>query len=745
MALNIPLIIEGQIGIGKKTAIKYVANILKLKEIYFSISNTTTVEDLFCKTIPKQTDSGLKFEESRSKFLDAIDSSKNNIENCIIILDNLQDASNNILESLIPVFDETKDKIFLPNGETVSKCKFHIIAIFDDTSKNTNIKNFIPNSIKNSSLIFKCEDFLEKEYLDKISAKIMGDKIHNSEKYLNDFNEIYNYSKDNHKKELFNLTDFAKFKKISEINENIINYDALLQILLIHRFTNLEDIKEISSKLKCSLSKDLWPIIDSAKIENKHYIKIYPIKSKENDENNNKFFSHELSEDNPNNNPNKFEDLKRKMFTLTPEQRFGLIVLMLSVKANIPCIIQGPTASGKSYLIKLFCEILGENPEIITLNNDSGINLLTGQIAPKNEIEYEKKISIKEAFEEFKEYKEIYSIFIKNNYKEDINEWKPIPKDFNEIIKNLEIIKKTKSPQEVSKSLKDKEKRNKKIDIIEELLKEQLSFLNHLKNEDSPFITALREGKWVILDGIESAEPELYERLSTLCNLDNKILNLFEKGPQYEYSINNKNDEFKINENFRLFITYNSYEVEQNKKLSSTFISKCLLYSLSQIDIDTKSSALVISGLFNYNQTFSEKKEIIEEKIYELPKKNLTNKKQKNKNKKNKRKNKFDKEEEDDDDDSSSSEKEEEDKEDSDDENEEKKEEEEEIKEEKLLDLEDKKSENDKKEISEEEGNKYLFKTEKENRKNIILDKKLIKELAIRLANVHTKAKEFTQ
>ena len=31
LALNIPLIIEGQIGIGKKTAIKYTANILKLQ------------------------------------------------------------------------------------------------------------------------------------------------------------------------------------------------------------------------------------------------------------------------------------------------------------------------------------------------------------------------------------------------------------------------------------------------------------------------------------------------------------------------------------------------------------------------------------------------------------------------------------------------------------------------------------------------------------------------------------------
>ena len=140
----------------------------------------------------------------------------------------------------------------------------------------------------------------------------MGDKIQNYEKYLNDFIEIYNYSKENHKKELFNLNDFVKFKKISEINENIINYETLLQIILIYRFTNSEDIKEISSKFKYSLSKDLQPIINSAKKGNKHYIKIYPVEPKEKDEDNdnNKFFSYELFED----NPYKFEDLKKNVY-----------------------------------------------------------------------------------------------------------------------------------------------------------------------------------------------------------------------------------------------------------------------------------------------------------------------------------------------------------------------------------------------------------------------------------------------
>ena len=732
LALNIPLIIEGQIGIGKKTAIKYLTSILNLKEIYFSISNTTTVEDLFCKTIPIQKDSGLEFKESRSKFLDAITGSidgDKSLDDCIIILDNIQEASNNVLESLIPVFDEMKDKIFLPNGDSASKRKFYIIAIFDPTSKGTNIKTVLPNSIRNSSLLFKCENFLEKEYLSDIEDKIVGSEIESNKKFLNDFISIYNYSKNNHKKELFNLNDFAKFKKISNINsigsQSIINYESLLQILLINRFTNLEDLKTISSKLGYLLSQDLWPIIQFTTDEiekDSHYIKIYPIESKKD-----KFFIHKLS----NYDVNKIEDLKKKVFTLTPEQRLGLIFLMISLKADIPCIIQGPTASGKSYLVKLFCELLGEDPETIILNNDSGINLLTGQIAPKNDIEYKSIIEIKEAIKECKEVKKVYSIFEEDNFLENSKDWKP--KDFHRILKELKMKK-----SELNKAEKEK------VTKIEKLLTNELSFLKHLRNEDSAFINALRGGKWVILDGIESAEPELYERLSYLCDLDNKKLNLFEKGPEYEYSKDNKNEEFKINEKFRLFITYNSYEVEQSKKLSSNFISKCLLYSLPQIDFDCKSSALVLSGLFNYYKTFEEKDEIneipppvIEEKAKttttpEIATNPTAKKGKKNKKSKTTNINAGDSEK-------SSSEDEEEDLEE---------ENEDEVD---TADLKPKEPEKTKIEPVKKEDKRELIKKEikeifkKEKKGIILLKKRDVKELSIKLANMHGQAKEFVR
>jgi len=227
--------------------------------------------------------------------------------------------------------------------------------------------------------------------------------------------------------------------------------------------------------------------------------------------------------------------------------------------------------------------------------------------------------------------------------------------------------------------------------------------------------------------------------------LDKKKLNLFEKGPEYEYSKDNKNEDFKIDEKFRLFITYNSYEVEQSKKLSSNFISKCLLYSLPQIDFDCKSSALVLSGLFNYYKTFEEKDEINETPPHATEKKpettttpeivtNPTAKKGKKNNKpKTTNINTGDSE-------NSSSENEEEDLEE---------ESEAEVdttglkpNEPERTIIEQVKKE-DKKDLIKNKEIKEIFKKEKKGL--ILLKKRDVKELSIKLANMHDKAKEFVR
>ena len=415
---------------------------------------------------------------------------------------------------------------------------------------------------------------MNEKYLQIISDTILDYKdekdIKYQKRFIGDLLLIFKYCQENQNKELFTLNNIIKYQKIYEISlkKNIINYETLIQILLIYRFSNIDYINNITSKLGYSIDKDLCPSIDytdakgdnneeedenSVSEEEKHdyYIRISPMEKK-------KYLSHKLSKF----DIYKMENLKKKMFSLTPEQRFGLIFLMISLETNLTCIVQGRTSSGKSYLIKLFCELLGEEPEIIELNNDSGISLLTGQIAPKSDIDNEDIIKIQKILKKCKINDKLYSIVNKDDFIEKPREWKPL--HFHRILKELELIKKDLNGKEL-----------KIVKQIETKFNNELSFLKHLKNQDSPFINALTRGKWVILDGIESAQPELFERLISLCDITNKNLNLFEKGPEYEYTMDNENPNFKIDENFRLFITYNPVEIEQSKKLTSNFISKC--------------------------------------------------------------------------------------------------------------------------------------------------------------------------
>ena len=108
---HFPLIIKGTTGSGKNTAINYLAKYLGFDLIEFSLSNSTTLEDLFCKEIPIQEGDKIKFLTIRSKLLDAIENKDQ--KNVIIYLKNIEQASANILEALIPVFDQTRKQILI--------------------------------------------------------------------------------------------------------------------------------------------------------------------------------------------------------------------------------------------------------------------------------------------------------------------------------------------------------------------------------------------------------------------------------------------------------------------------------------------------------------------------------------------------------------------------------------------------------------------------------------------------------
>ena len=272
IAIHYPLIIEGETGKGKKSAINYMANILGYDVVYFNISNSTTVEDLFCKKMPIEKDGNMTFKDIRSLLLDAIDSKINKEKNCIIILDNLQLANSNVLESLVPVFD-TKMPSILVQGEEIYKGTYNIIGIIDSSIESKDVNDFIPNSIKNSTIFYKNSKYLKRNYCQKVIEKMFGDEYNDEneskiEYFLNSYIKLNNYVIEKQIKEIFSFNDFKKFlffMKKSRTEESdpltsIFDIQTLTQLLLIYKFKSKDEINSINQVLGNSLSSDFWPI-----------------------------------------------------------------------------------------------------------------------------------------------------------------------------------------------------------------------------------------------------------------------------------------------------------------------------------------------------------------------------------------------------------------------------------------------------------------------------------------------------
>jgi hypothetical protein len=97
------------------------------------------------------------------------------------------------------------------------------------------------------------------------------------------------------------------------------------------------------------------------------------------------------------------------------------------------------------------------------------------------------------------------------------------------------------------------------------------------------------------MDGIESAPKELFEKISSLAGAD-PFLDLFEKGPDFLYSRNAEQGN-QIHEDFHLFITYNSSEIESHRCLSPSILNKFVTFVLQPIDSSILMIAIVLNGL----------------------------------------------------------------------------------------------------------------------------------------------------
>ena len=584
MKLKFPLILEGEQGQGKKTALNYIFKLLNIKNsniINIYLSENTRKEDLLGKITATTENTNIKVDFIQTDLINALINENN--DKYAIIFHNINKVSPGIFEILENIFDNNKETILLPNGDNKKK-NFnnfpYLFGIFDSENGKIN-RNSLPSFLLRSCIYFIVQNPIGEDIRKIITSKFNKKPYKLESNYFEDKFLMAtliqnNYTSSNNNP--LSLNDINKFISFRDNTYTKLDISIISQFIFVYRHSDNEKIQELTNKLQFNA----FNFIPKFSYINKRKFRI----DIEDHEEENKSGNHEnefLSDNyieltlNTDKKINE-NDIDKKINTLTKPQKHCLLFLSCSQLSNCSIILQGNTNSGKSHLITLFAEILGKKLLIYQMNKDINSTMFFGQ-SMINELPNTEKILIKELCNKLSNYV---------GYTNKTNEWNP--NTFNELCKSFENL----------------EKNGKNYNEAKEIyvqIKDKISLTKRFEDKYSPFCEALNKGYWILIEQIESAPIEIIDKLVPLCG-ENPELKIIKGTKEVTYKRNNTENPIEnIHNQFRIFFTYNPYN--SDVKINSSLLSKCVVFTLPQVDSTPEYSAKMFYGsLKNINYPY---------------------------------------------------------------------------------------------------------------------------------------------
>jgi midasin (ATPase involved in ribosome maturation) len=182
----------------------------------------------------------------------------------------------------------------------------------------------------------------------------------------------------------FTLNDIKKYLDFRESVPQI-NYLLIQLFIFVYHFSKEENIQKIVKELNLLKKFEFEPEIDYD--EDKRYL-VLKLEKEAKESIRVKVYD-----------PSKIDVKKsKKLFkTLTKSQKHCFIFLICCIQSKKTPIIQGATASGKSYLTKIFADLLGQEINLYQMNSNSGLSILTGQDLIKEDFDEKELIKIRKA------------------------------------------------------------------------------------------------------------------------------------------------------------------------------------------------------------------------------------------------------------------------------------------------------------------------------------------------------------
>ena len=583
LSLNSPIIIEGQIGQGKQTAIKFLSEILGFKLLVMQLSSSNKEEDLLGKVIvdkDKKTNTTV-IKVNETDLLKILKNKSNTDEKYLIVFNDLQNASDAVKEKISNICDKHQEKVLLPDGNTIDKPALNIICVIN-AENNSDIRSKLPSPLLYSTIYHKIGDMPDEDIKDVAYSIFHKYFSKNSEEEAKEFIEKYNkvngILKNVKSRQLLTFNDINNYAKLRAAT--IKSFDKKLVDNMIFYYRTQEE--EVINKLKTDLGIngfDFVPNFDynpcntevsiSSNIEKGEPLVLKVI----------------------NKNKISMNDIKKKINSLTSQQKQCLLFLACCWLSKIKVIIKGDTASGKTHCAILFSEMLGADLLTYQMNQDITPSIFTGQSILEEDLNNEEIELIKKYLSEINDLKpknlNIIDL-IPNNPKQ----W--VPSIFTKFFEILDLI------------IEDKNCENRKLLIeVKSKINSIISPQGRFKESESQTSSGLINGSWFLYDDIQFATPDLLSIMTPLCS-DKPSLNLFnaKDSPKYSMEIekNDINNVKLINPNFNLIMTFNQKYCKSYQGLDPILENKCLSFNLLPNDYNYESCAQIYyGGLINNN------------------------------------------------------------------------------------------------------------------------------------------------
>ena len=562
--INIPIIFEGMPGQGKMTAINHMAKVLGIQIYNIIISQSTKVEDLLGKTTIIQNNNNnnnIQVGFTKTKLTKILEGKCKRI----IVFHNINSASSAVLQVLESIFDYHQKKVLLPNGSTITKCQVNLIGLFNPQNGIFS-RDKLPPSLIFSSLYHIVENPSGLDIFEITKTLFKKTKFNDDPKvFFKNFMKIKEFAMKSNSNP-FTLNDIVKYKNFRENSFQKINETFVSIVIFAYRFIH-QDIFEGALKIIGAENNHFEPQFDFITEGIQRYLLI------------------RLSDDEPGiklqiSSIGIDKNLARTQIdSLTMAQKHCLLFLAFSVMTKQTCILQGGTASGKSHIIRLFAKILGKKLNVYHMNNETSPSFLSGQSILENKLSDDDRNDLHAAIVDLRTIPEIREkiISLGNNINNEYS-WKP--STFTKVICYCNEYK-TSNPNEREDIIR-------KINRAKQKILEILQPARRFKHQQSSFLNAIESGEWVFIDGIESANPEMIEKISLLCG-ENPELNITDSSNENYYK---KAHIFK--KGFHLFISYNPESQNGIKSINSSFLSKCASFTLPPIDSTPESAAQIL-------------------------------------------------------------------------------------------------------------------------------------------------------